>query len=97
MKIAFDSLQKKVNSIRDGIANGSINPQAEIRGPKVKKQPWNLNIRGGRKEYLGHIHRAAYHYYYKNIIGLRRPQQNGLFRTQLKIRAHFRNSGFMPR
>jgi len=59
---------------------------AKYRGPK-KTGEWNLNIRGGTQEYYATIFRAAHHYYYKNIKGLRRPPQNYSWRTQLKIKA----------
>ena len=37
--------------------------QAETRGPKLKKQAWNHNIKGGKAEYYGHIHRASHNYF----------------------------------
>jgi hypothetical protein len=67
-------------SLRTGIFG-----QAELRGPKVKKQDWNLDITGGRDQFQAHIHRAAFHYYYKNIKGLRRPPENGSWKPQMKI------------
>lgn len=36
--------------------------QAELRGPKLKKQDWDKDIQGGTDEFYGHIHRGAYHY-----------------------------------
>lgn len=59
--------------------------QAETRGPKVKKQDWNYNIKGGTAEYYEHIHRAAHNYFYGNIDGLRRPPENGFLKNQIKI------------
>lgn len=56
-----------------------------------KRGDWNLNIKGGTQEYYATIFRAAHHYYYKNIKGLRRPPQNGFWRTQMKIRAFKEN------
>jgi hypothetical protein len=50
-----------------------------------------LNIKGGTQEYYATIFRAAHHYYYENIKGLRRPPQNGFWRTQMKIRAFKEN------
>ena len=41
------------------IRNGSLF-QAETRGPKVKKQTWNHNIKGGDDEYHGMIHTARH-------------------------------------
>lgn len=52
-----------------------------------KRGDWNLNIKGGTQEYYATLFRAAHHYYYKNIKGLRRPSQNSFWRTQMKIRA----------
>ena len=68
--------------IRDGWQSG-----ANYNGPK-KRGDWNLNIRNGAQEFYGTIFRAAYHYYYKSIKGLRRPPQNGTLNTQMKIRAY---------
>lgn len=70
-------------SIRDGALT-----QAETHGPKVKDKDWYFYLKGGKDEYHGHIHRAAHHYYYKNIKNLRRPPKNSSFRTQMKIRAY---------
>lgn len=64
---------------------------AKHRGPK-KKGSWNWNIKNGRQEYYATIFRAGYHYYYKNIKGLRRPPKNGFFRTQMKIRAYYQTN-----
>ncbi len=69
------------------IRNGSLF-QAETRGPKVKKQDWNHNIKGGKAEYYGHSHRASHNYFYGNIDGLRRPTKNGFLRNQIKIAAY---------
>ncbi len=68
--------------IRDGWLS-----RAKYNGPK-KTGDWNLNIRYGAQEFYGTIFKAAHHYYYKDILGLRRPPQNGFWNTQLKIRAH---------
>jgi len=59
---------------------------AKYNGPK-KRGDWNLNIRGGTQEYYATIFRAAHHYYYQDIKGLRRPPQNSTWRIQVKIRA----------
>ncbi len=74
------------------IRNGWIS-QAETRGPKLKKQGWYLHIKGGTAEYYGHIHRAAHHYYYGNIKGLRQPPKNSFWKTQTKIRAYLQSGG----
>ena len=65
--------------------------RAKYWGPR-KKGDWNLKIRSGVQQYYANIFRAAYHYYYKNIKGLRRPPLNGFRRNQLKIRAYNRAS-----
>ena len=67
-------------SVRKGLRT------AKYGGPK-KKGNWNLNIKGGRQEFYATIFRAANHYYYKDIKGLRTPPRNGFWRTKLKIRA----------
>jgi len=59
---------------------------AKLDGPD-KTGDWNVNIKGGKQEFYSIIFRAAYHYYYGSIKGLRRPPKNGTFKTQLKIRA----------
>ncbi|MDC3403066.1 hypothetical protein OAX38_02620 [Flavobacteriaceae bacterium] len=46
-----------------------------------------MNLNSGNQKYYATIFRAAYHYYYKNIKGLRRPPQNSFWTTQMKIRA----------
>ena len=61
--------------------------QAEDKGPKLYKQPWNLKINGGRKKYRGQIFQAAMHFYYHDIGGLTRPPTNGFWKTQIKIAA----------
>lgn len=73
------------------IRNGSLF-QAETRGPNVTKQDWNLNIKGGSQEFYGTIHRAAHHYYYKDIKGLKRPPTNSFWTPQMKIAAHNREN-----
>src|SRR5690606_15738849 len=57
-----------------------------INGPK-KEGPWNLDIQGGVQEFYGTIFRAAFHYYYQNNLGLRRPPQNSFWKTKLKLGA----------
>ncbi|MDV7188457.1 hypothetical protein R3X25_14285 [Lutibacter sp. TH_r2] len=68
------------------IRNGSLF-QAETRGPKVKDEPWNKNIKGGDDEYHGMIHSAAHTYYYGNRFGLTSPPRNAFFKRQMKIAA----------
>lgn len=61
---------------------------AKYRGPRSNSD-WNLNIRGGTQEYYATIFRAAHHYYYENIKGLRRPPQNYSWHIQMKINAKY--------
>ena len=72
-------------AIRDGWLNG-----ATYNGPK-KRGNWDLNLKDDKQAYYATIFRAAHHYYYKDIKGLRRPPQNSFWRTQMKIRAHLQN------
>lgn len=69
-------------ALQDGWLNGATN-----NGPK-KKGNWDLNLNSGKQQYYATIFRAAYHYYYQDIQGLRRPPKNSFWRTQLKIRAY---------
>ena len=48
--------------------------------------PWNFELENYDK-FCGTIFRAAFHYYYKDIQGLRRPPLNSFWATQLKIGA----------
>lgn len=50
--------------------------RASLDGPKVKGS-WNVDMRGDKYEFYATIFRAAHHYYYEDIKGLRRPPQNG--------------------
>ena len=60
---------------------------AQYRGP-YRKGDWNWQIRNGdRHQYYGTIFRAAHHYYYKDIKGLRRPPKNTFWKSQTRIRA----------
>ncbi len=65
--------------------------QAETRGPNVKKQAWNHNIKGGDDEYHGMIHTAAHIYYYGNRFGLTSPPTNATLKKQMKIAAREQN------
>lgn len=63
--------------------------QAWVNGPKMKS-PWNVNLTKHSKHWFhGTIFQAAYHYYYQNIKGLKRPPTNSFWKPQMKIRAHF--------
>ena len=58
-------------------------------GPK-KTGNWDYHFSrtSSQSEYFGAtIFRAAYHYYYKNIDGLRRPPENSFWNTQMKLKA----------
>ncbi len=68
-------------SIRSGTAG-----QAWFNGPK-QKGAWNLHISSGASIFYATIHRAAHHYYYGNIGGLKRPPQNNFWDAQMKIAA----------
>ncbi len=60
--------------------------KARYNGPK-KTGDWDVDIREGTQKLYAHIHRAAFHYYYQNIKGLRRPPLNDESHTQMKIAA----------
>jgi len=58
-------------------------------GPK-RKGSWDYHFARSKSqsEYMGAtVFRAAYHYYYKDIGGLRRPPLNSFWRTQMKLKA----------
>jgi hypothetical protein len=74
-------------ALQDGWLNG-----ATYNGPK-KKGNWDLNLNSGAQQYYATIFRAAYHYYYKDIKGLRRPPQNSFWKTQMKIKAALQDEG----
>jgi hypothetical protein len=69
-------------ALREGWLDG-----ANINGPK-KKGDWNLDFSSGANMFHARIFMAAYHYYYKDIKGLRRPPENGTFKTQMRIRCY---------
>ena len=60
---------------------------------KKTMSPWSFTITetAGKGYYIATIFRAAYHYYYEDIQGLRRPPQNSFWRTQMKIAARYEN------
>ncbi len=72
--------ERKQYSIRDGYV-----AQAMLRGPKIRKQLWNVAIFGGEDQIHADIHRAAHMYYYQNIAGLSSPPQNTTWRWQMKL------------
>ena len=62
----------------------------EISGPKIEG-PWNKDFTGYDK-FCATIFRAAFHYYYGDIQGLRRPPENSFFNGfQMKIGAYTDN------
>lgn len=64
--------------------------QARIRGSWVRNQPWHVRLAKHSKDWFnGTIFQAAYHYYYKDIKGLKRPPTNSFWKPQMKIRARF--------
>ena len=62
------------------------NTTHEVNGPK-QEGVWNLNIVNPYDKYCTTIFRAAHHYYYRDIQGLRRPPQNSTWATQTAIMA----------
>ncbi|MEN6454204.1 MAG: hypothetical protein ABFD10_08085 [Prolixibacteraceae bacterium] len=73
------------------IRSGTVG-QASYNGPK-KDGDWNLDIRGDKSQYYAQIFRAAHHYYYKDIAGLRRPPENEFLKPQMKIAAIYEENG----
>lgn len=58
-------------------------------GPK-RKGNWDYHFARSKSqsEFFGAtVFRAAYHYYYKDIGGLRRPPQNSFWRTKMRLKA----------
>lgn len=72
-------------------------------GPK-RRYSWHYHFSrsNSQTEFFGAtIFRAAYHYYYKNIGGLRRPPQNSFWKAQMAIKAYNKvneesNANFNP-
>ena len=64
---------------------------ATFNGPK-REGNWDLNLRDDKQEYYATIFRAAHHYYYKDIKGLRRPPQNSFWKTKMKIKAFYESN-----
>lgn len=58
----------------------------EVSGPNHTEDAWNKDLKEYNK-FCATIFRAAYHYYYKDIQGLRRPPQNSFWATQVKLAA----------
>lgn len=73
------------------IRSGTVE-QASYNGPK-KDGDWNLDIKGDKSQYYAQIFRAAHHYYYKDIAGLRRPPENEFLKPQMKIAAIYEENG----
>ncbi len=69
-------------ALREGWLDG-----ANINGPK-KEGNWNLDLASGANMLHARVFMAAYHYYYKEISGLRRPPQNATLKTQMHIRVY---------
>lgn len=60
-----------------------------VDGPK-KTGNWDMHIpRANPLNYFAVIFRAAHHYYYEDIQGLKRPPENSFWKTQMKILASF--------
>ncbi len=69
-------------ALREGWLDG-----ANINGPK-REGNWNLDFNAGASMFHARVFMAGYHYYYKDIKGLRRPPQNGTLNTQMHIRCY---------
>lgn len=65
---------------------------ATLNGPK-KEGNWDLEMKDDKQEYYATIFRAAHHYYYKDIKGLKRPPTNSFWRTKLRIKAFYESNG----
>ena len=65
--------------------------QAIYHGPK-KTGDWNLDIASGASRLYATVFRAAHHYYYKDILGLKRPPRNSFSTPQTKITVHNKNN-----
>ncbi|MBX9808263.1 MAG: hypothetical protein K2X95_10755, partial [Flavobacteriaceae bacterium] len=61
--------------------------QAETRGPYENDRPWNYSVSGSDNVQYAMIHRAAHHYYYKDIKGLQRPPLISQLPSRVKIAA----------
>jgi hypothetical protein len=59
--------------------------QAETSGPYRKDESWNYSVSGDENVQYAMIHRAAHHYFYKDIKDLRRPPLYGDMPTRMKI------------
>lgn len=68
------------------IRNGWLG-QAETRGSSENNRPWNYSISGNDDRQYAMIHRAAHHYYYKDIKGLLRPPLISQLPSRMKISA----------
>lgn len=69
--------------------------KVKFDGPE-KKGPWNYHFaksKSPKQFFVATIFRAAYHYYYKDISGLRRPPQNSFLRTKMKLKAFYESDG----
>ena len=75
-------------ALREGWLDG-----ANINGPK-KEGNWDNDFQGtgDKNAFHAKVFMGAYHYYYKDIKGLRRPPQNGFWKTQMHIRCHNQSS-----
>ena len=74
-------------ALREGWLDG-----ANINGPKIGGN-WDLDFTNGKSMFHAEVFMAAFHYYYKDIRGLRRPPENGFFKTQLRIRCYDEENG----
>lgn len=66
--------------------------QAVHNGP-YRKGSWNANLTSNSLGWFhGTIFQAAYHYYYQDINGLKRPYLNSFWKPRMTIRAHFEDN-----
>ncbi len=72
------------------IKDGWLSKAKYVRGEKCGS--WSVTFDVNSKyAYYSHIFRAAFRYYYQDILGLRRPPKNGVLKTKMGIRAHSGN------
>lgn len=69
-------------ALREGALNG-----ASINGPKIKGD-WNLSLKGDKNAFHATVFLPTFHYYHKNIDGLKRPPLNNALSPKLYIRCY---------
>lgn len=66
------------------IRSGAVG-QAGMKSSTTKDIWWNDIGEGSIHQYYATIFQAAHFYYYKDILGLKRPPLNGFWKSQMKI------------